>query len=168
MAGPALSVCRAHRLLWDVCEIIRKKERATPRSPATRPQRRKRTQLPRKLPMGALRLDSTISCKVNSNPVTIFGHDGVAGHRHGREADFGTDGCNSFKKTLRPGGGGPRKRPQSGQRRRAPFWPRVRDRNRAPFWAKNRTFSFFFSCHGSDGTLAFRVHVAYRAKVLLD
>ena len=73
-----------------------------------------------------------------------------------------------LRKPYGPGGGGSRKRPQSGQRRRAPFWPRVRDRNRAPFWAKNRTFSFFFSCHGSDGTLAFRVHVAYRAKVLLD
>ena len=39
----------------------------------------------RKLPTRALMLDSAISRKVSSNPVTIFGHVGVAGRRHGRQ-----------------------------------------------------------------------------------
>ena len=108
-------------------------------------------------------VDSVIFRKVSSTPVTIFGHGGVAGRRHGREADFGTDGCDSFKKTLRPGGGGPRKRPQSGQRRRAPFWPRVRGRNRAPFWAKNQTFSFFFRATARTG----RWHFAFMSPTAL-
>ena len=114
--------------------------------------------------MGALRLDSTISCKVNSNPVTIFGHDGVAGHRHGREADFGTDGCNSFKKTLRPeGGAGPESGPRVGNGAVPHFGHACVTGTGHHFGLKIALFHFFFRATARTG----RWHFAFMSPTAL-
>ena len=73
-----------------------------------------------------------------------------------------------LRKPYGPGGAGPESGPRVGNGAVPHFGHACVAGTGHHFGLKIELFHFFFSCHGSDGTLAFRVHVAYRAKVLLD